>query len=61
MKSSVNPQLCVGCRLCTEICPSVFTMSGSKSIIITDTAPSEAEAYCRYAMDQCPLEAITVD
>ena len=31
-----DPALCIGCRLCVEVCPhNVFTMEGKKAVVIS--------------------------
>jgi ferredoxin len=59
MKAIVDANLCIGCCLCTEICPDVFTMSGDLAIVTKDPVPSDVEAACQDARDQCPVNAIT--
>lgn len=52
--------LCVGCGLCTEICPTVFAMRGEVAIAITDPVPTAAESDCTDAKNQCPVTAIAL-
>jgi ferredoxin len=60
MKAIVDANLCVGCGLCVEICPAVFTMNGALAVVIGESVPPQAEAECREAKDQCPVCAISV-
>lgn len=55
MKYFVN-ETCVGCGLCTGICPDVFEMTdeGFARALDVDTNNSAA----REAMDSCPVGAI---
>ncbi len=61
MKAAIDKSLCIGCGLCTEVCPQVFEM-GDDNIaqVKTDPVPPEAEDSCRQAADQCPGVAIQI-
>jgi ferredoxin len=61
MKAKVDPEVCIGCTLCTQICPKVFKMEGDKAIAYVDIVPKELEAACRQAADDCPVAAITAE
>jgi ferredoxin len=61
MKATVDPELCIGCGLCPEICPEVFEMPDDKAQVKVDPVPPEAEAACRDAADQCPSSAIKIE
>lgn len=60
MKAIVDRDLCVGCGLCSEICPDVFAMQEGKAVTKVDKVPERVEENCRDAAQQCPVEAITV-
>ena len=60
MKAVVDPNLCIGCFLCSEICPDVFSMSGDLATVIKDPIPPQFEAACQDAKDQCPVTAISI-
>lgn len=58
MKIIIDPDKCVGCGRCTEICPENFRLSEEgKSQAIGDTVLDCAKK----ASDECPVEAIHVD
>jgi len=62
MKAIVDPELCTGCGLCPDICPSVFEMNDdgiAESIIAP--VPVDDESSCREAADSCPAEAIVIE
>ncbi|MEA1951477.1 MAG: ferredoxin [Planctomycetota bacterium] len=62
MKAHVNQELCIGCGLCSEICPLVFELGDNDhSQVTVDTVPPEAEEACQEAAEQCPVEAITIE
>lgn len=58
MKYIVN-EGCIGCGLCEEICPEVFSMTdeGVATAIETEV-PAELEAAAAEAKDGCPAGAI---
>ena len=58
MKVKVDPDLCIGCTLCTQVCPDIFKMEGDKAIASVSVAPKDKEALCKQAADDCPVTAI---
>jgi len=60
MKVTIDANLCVGCGLCTEMCPDVFKMEGDKAVVLREPTTPRAEADCRDAKEQCPVFAITI-
>jgi ferredoxin len=60
MKVTIDANLCVGCGLCTEMCPDVFKMEGDKAVVLREPTTSRAIADCRDAKEQCPVFAITI-
>jgi len=61
MKVKVDENLCTGCGLCVDICPEVFEMGETVSIVKTENVPPEVEDKVREAVESCPVEAITVE
>jgi len=61
MKAIVDPEICIGCGLCAEICPEVFEMKDDKAVVIVAVVPKEAESACEEAEGQCPVTAITIE
>ncbi|MGA2616438.1 MAG: ferredoxin [Thermoguttaceae bacterium] len=62
MKTRVDPDLCIGCGICPEVCPEVFEMQDDdKAHTKVDPVPPGAEAACRDAAEQCPQTAIQID
>ncbi|MGE5197723.1 MAG: ferredoxin [Deltaproteobacteria bacterium] len=60
MKAVVDQEKCIGCTLCTQVCPEVFKMEGDKAVAYVNPVPRELEEKCKDAAQQCPVEAITV-
>ena len=61
MKAKVDPDICIGCTLCVQTCPEVFTMESDKAVANRSIVPKEAEETCRQAADECPVTAITIE
>lgn len=62
MKACVDKDACIGCGLCTSVCPEVFFMDddGKAKAVeaeIEDTKVSDAEE----AASSCPVSAIRVE
>ncbi len=69
----VDPDLCIGCALCVEICPRVFEMRENKAWIISPKLLPVKEKFaivrnssdcescdCVLAVDSCPTAAISL-
>ena len=62
MKANVDKDTCIGCELCTQICPDVFSMDDDgKSVAISGDIPKELEDDAVEARDACPVSAIDID
>lgn len=53
-------QDCIGCGLCVNTCPMVFTLADTGVAVAVDFPTSE-EAMVREAADACPVAAIEVE
>jgi ferredoxin len=60
VKAFVNEEKCIGCTLCTAVCPEVFKMNGDKAVAYADPVPKGSLESCRDAAEQCPTEAIKI-
>lgn len=53
----LNEEKCIGCSLCTEVCPqAVFEMQRNKARIVDFNACME----CGACVNNCPSQAISV-
>ena len=61
MKASIDRDGCIGCGLCADTCPNVFRMAddGLAEAYAPDVATQD-EAAAQEAMDNCPVNVITV-
>lgn len=60
MRAVVDEDLCTGCGLCADECPEVFALTDDVAEVIADPVPADAQATCREAADNCPVEAIAI-
>lgn len=61
MKAIVDREACIGCELCTSICPEVFEMDDDQiATVIANPIPEDEENNAVEAEESCPTEAITI-
>lgn len=60
MKAEIDPDLCIGCGICPEVCPEVFSLPEDIATVLTETVPEAAEKACLDAAEQCPVDAIII-
>ena len=62
MKAHVDKDTCIGCGLCTSICPEVFSMDDDgKAVAISGDVPADNQDAAKEAEERCPVSAITVE
>jgi len=59
MTAHVNEN-CIGCGLCTNLCPGVFMMTDEGVAAARDEIFSEQEGQVQEAAESCPVNAIEV-
>lgn len=61
-KCSVNKDLCIGCGLCTSVCPDVLVIGDDGlAECVTNEVPADLEAVMEEAAASCPVQAIELD
>mgnify|MGYP000995703550 FL=1 len=60
MKASVDPELCIACGLCEEICPEVFELGDRETAEAIGKVEGNEEAV-EEAADSCPTNAIEIE
>jgi ferredoxin len=53
----VDLDLCIGCGLCSELCPKVFELRDDKAWVVNPNACDTCD--CQQAVDSCPVTAIS--
>lgn len=61
MKPVVDHDLCIGCELCTEICPDVFEMGDDDLAHVKDVDGCQKAGCCEEAAQECPVDAINIE
>lgn len=61
MKPVVDHDLCIGCGLCSEICPQVFELRDDDLAYVVDEAGCAVHSCCDEAAQQCPVDANTLE
>lgn len=59
MKVSVNQEECIGCGVCAQICPEVFTMDDDAGV--SKVIRPEGGDCAQEAADSCPVSCILVE
>ena len=58
MDVKVNQDKCIGCGLCSNLCPEVFKMDEGKAKVKDEANLKEAENCIKEAVNGCPVTAI---
>lgn len=60
MKAVIDQESCIGCGLCVQVAPDVYTMDGDKAAAISASLSANLVEQAKTGADQCPVNAITV-
>lgn len=61
MKANVDQETCIGCGLCTSVCPEVFEMNDNgKAQVKLQEVPTANGDEAKDAEASCPVNAISV-
>lgn len=62
MKGIVDQDVCIGCGICETVCPNVFKMNDEGVAEGNDCEIEDSDLECANdAMEQCPVDAITIE
>lgn len=61
MKAKIDEDLCTGCGLCADNCPDVFELTDDVAKVKVEDVPTDAEECTRQAVEDCPVEAISIE
>ncbi|EEX48862.1 ferredoxin [Jonquetella anthropi DSM 22815] len=59
MKVSINEERCIGCGVCIQIDPDVFSLASSRGV--AKVIRPEGNSLVSQAMTSCPVDAIIVE
>ena len=60
MNAKVNSN-CIGCGLCANLCPAVFTMTDEGVAAARDEIFPDQEGQVQEAAESCPVDAIETE
>lgn len=58
LQASISEELCNGCGMCEQLCPSMFELVDGSAGLKTHKVPRENEDMSFDAMEECPMGAI---
>ena len=61
MNVQVDPELCIGCGSCENLCPAVFELVDGRSRVKLHPVPAIHQERALRAEEQCPVSAISHD
>jgi len=62
MKAYVDQDACIGCGVCVDICPEVFSLNDEGlAEASTDEIDESVLEKVKEAQSECPVDAITIE
>lgn len=58
MKVTIDRDGCIGCGLCTQVCPEVFRIADDGLAEVYASPQKDAESAIQEAADSCPVTVI---
>lgn len=59
MEVHVDPDICISCGTCIDLCPKVYDWDEEgKARCLLEEVPRDLEDCAREALESCPVEAI---
>ena len=60
MKAKIDRDGCIGCGMCTEICPEVFEMADDGLARVAKEPSESSIGKAKEAAESCPVQVIEV-
>ncbi len=61
MRAVVNSDTCIGCGICIQTAPSVFSLADTgKAVAVKQEVQSSEQVPTQLARDTCPTDAIDI-
>ncbi len=61
MKATIDSEGCMGCGMCEQTAPEVFSFDGNIAKVICSTVAPHQEEAAKLAATQCPVNVIHID
>lgn len=62
MRAVIDRDGCIGCGLCSSVCPAVFRMDEEGlAEVYTSPIPTDEEDAAETAAESCPVSVITIE
>ncbi|HOJ92450.1 MAG TPA: ferredoxin [Dictyoglomaceae bacterium] len=56
----IDRELCIGCGVCSSLCPDVFEMDDEGKAVVIEGSDCDSAGCCQDAADSCPVGAIVL-